>query len=41
MPTYRDYLIYASTKGFQPLSVDAFNALLRAKFNPITNTFRR
>lgn len=39
MPTYRDYLIYASTKGFQPLSLNAFNALVKAKFNPINKTW--
>ncbi len=41
MPSYRNYLIYASTKGFQPVSLDTFNALLKAKFNPVTNTFVR
>jgi len=36
--TYTDYLQHAKDRGFQPLSEDAFNALRRAGFNPITNT---
>lgn len=39
MPTYQQYLAYASDKRFQPLTESAFNALLKARFNPITNSF--
>ena len=37
--TYDDYLAYAAQRGFQPLSERAFNALRKAGFNPITNTW--
>ena len=39
MPTYQEYLYHAAKKGFQPLSENSFNYLLKAKFNPITNKF--
>jgi len=39
MPTYTEYLVYAKSKGFQPLAEDTFKSLLKAKFNPITNQF--
>lgn len=41
MPTYIDYVCYASEHRFQPLSEKAFLAMLRAGFNPITNTWNR
>lgn len=39
MPTYQDYLQHASSKGFQPVSEAAFDYLIKASFNPITNQF--
>jgi hypothetical protein len=38
--TYANYVAYAQTKGFQPVSVTTFNALVLAGYNPITNTWR-
>lgn len=38
--TYRDYVAYAKAKGFQPVSIQTFNALVLAGFNPITNKWR-
>lgn len=38
MPTYYDYIAYAKAKGFIPFTESTFNALLRAKINPITST---
>ena len=39
MPTYTEYLAYAKSKGFQPLSEKSFNSLVSAGFNPISNEF--
>ena len=39
MPNYDTYLFHARLKGFQPLSEPTFNALIKAKYNPITNQF--
>ncbi len=41
MPTYQQYLAYASEKRFIPLTEGAFNALIKARFNPITSSFER
>lgn len=41
MPTYQQYCYYAAKQGFQPLSEPAFMSLLKARFNPITNSFVR
>lgn len=38
--TYRAYVAYAQSKGFQPVSIQTFNALVLAGFNPITNKWR-
>ena len=38
---YAEYLNHAKAKGFQPLSEAAFNSLVAAGFNPITNTWSR
>lgn len=38
--TYRNYVAYAQSKGFQPVSIKTFNALVLAGFNPITNKWR-
>lgn len=38
--TYTNYLAYAKSKGFQPVSLSTFNALVLAGFNPITNRWR-
>lgn len=38
--TYANYLAYAQSKGFQPVKLTTFNALVLAGFNPITNTWR-
>lgn len=40
MPTYNEYLSYAKSVGFQPLSESAFIALIVAGFNPITKTWQ-
>lgn len=40
MPTYSQYLYYASKQGFQPLSQSAFDSLCRACFNPLTNRYQ-
>lgn len=39
LPTYAQYLAYAKTKRFQPLSEKSFNSLVSAGFNPLTNEF--
>jgi hypothetical protein len=41
MPTYQQYLTYASNKGFQPLTEVTFNYLIAARFNPITSQFHK
>jgi len=41
MPTYQQYQYYAAKQGFQPLSKPAFESLIRACFNPISNQFVR
>jgi hypothetical protein len=38
--TYANYVAYAKSKGFQPVQLSTFNALVLAGFNPITNTWR-
>jgi hypothetical protein len=38
--TYRSYLAYAQSKGFQPVSIHTYNALVLAGYNPITNRWR-
>jgi hypothetical protein len=38
--TYSNYKAYAAAKGFQPISIHQFNALVLAGFNPITNKWR-
>ena len=38
--TYSNYKAYAAAKGFQPISIQQFNALVLAGFNPITNQWR-
>jgi hypothetical protein len=38
--TYSNYKAYAAAKGFQPVSIATFNALVLAGFNPITNRWR-
>ena len=40
MPTYAQYLKHAMQRKFQPLGLYAFNALVKAGFNPITGTFQ-
>lgn len=40
MLTYSNYKAYAAAKGFQPISIQQFNALVLAGFNPITNKWR-
>jgi len=41
MPTYQEYLYHAAKQGFQPWSEPTFNALLKARFNPITSEYIR
>lgn len=38
--TYANYLAYAKSKGFQPISLHTFNSLVLAGYNPIANTWR-
>jgi hypothetical protein len=40
MPTYADYLAHAAKKGFQPIGEQAFDALIRAGFDPIVGVWR-
>ena len=40
MPTYAEYLRHAMQRGFQPLAMCTFIALVKAGFNPITGTFQ-
>lgn len=39
MPTYQEYLYYATKQGFQPHSEATFNVLIISGFNPITSNF--
>ena len=39
MPSYTEYLIYAKSLGFQPLSESAFIKLTISGFNPLTKTW--
>tara|TARA_R110000868_G_scaffold59826_1_gene183488 strand:+ start:887 stop:1021 length:135 start_codon:yes stop_codon:yes gene_type:complete len=41
MPNYQEYLQYAKTKGFQPLSEQSFKLLVIANFNPISGEYLR
>jgi hypothetical protein len=41
MPNYQEYLQYAKTKGFQPLSEQSFRLLIIANFNPISGEYLR
>lgn len=41
MPNYQEYLQYAKTKGFQPLSEQSFKLLIIANFNPISGEYLR
>jgi hypothetical protein len=41
MPNYQEYLQYAKTKGFQPLSEQSFKILIIANFNPISGEYLR
>jgi hypothetical protein len=38
MPTYKEYTEYAKAKGFQPLNEKTYQAMIKANYNPITNT---
>lgn len=38
--TYANYLAHAQAKGFQPVSLTQFNALVLAGYNPILSTWR-
>jgi hypothetical protein len=39
MPTYQEYLEYAKSKGFLPVSEEVFKNVLRHGYNPITKEF--
>ena len=39
MPNYAEYCLYAARRGFQPLGLAAFDALIAAGFNPVLNRF--
>jgi len=41
LPTFEQYLNYASIKGFQPLKEQTFEAMLRIGFDPINNSYVR